>query len=195
MNVDEIKEELKKLQNEHRYVHTEGVAYTSACMAMRYGVDMNQAYLAGLLHDNAKCYSNEEILRRSEEAGLEIRPIERKNPFLLHAKLGAYYAKTLYGVEDEDILAAISYHTTGRPDMSTLEKILFCADYFEPNRRMIPGLPEVRAKAFVDLDQTVHVILRNTLRYLKENSADPEDNIDEMTVSAYEYYKKIKVDE
>ena len=77
--------------------------------------------------------------------------MEQKNPSLLHAKLGVYYAKHRYEIDDEQILAAIRWHTTGRPEMTLLEKIVFLADYIEPNRKLIPGLTQIRQIAFVIL--------------------------------------------
>ena len=115
---------------------------------------------------------------------ISISDIERENPYLLHAKLGAFLAMNKYRVDDKDIVSAILYHTTGRPSMSTLEKIIYIADYIEPNRTKAFNLSEVRRIAFVDLDLTMYLILRDTVEYLKKNPK----NIDVMTIKAYEYY-------
>ena len=112
---------------------------------------------------------------------------EIANPFLLHAKLGAYVARKKYHVTDEDILSAIQYHTTGRTNMSMLEKIVFVADYIEPNRYKAKNLAEIRKMSFADIDEAVYMILRDTLAYLKSNPK----TIDTTTNDAYKYYKEI----
>ena len=118
MSIQKIKEDLKKKLSSKRYEHTMGVEYTSTCLAMRYGADIEKARLAGLLHDCAKYLSS----------GIPVSAYERKNPELLHAKLGACFANELYGVTDPEILSAIIWHTTGCPEMSLLDKIVFIAD-------------------------------------------------------------------
>ena len=118
---------------------------------MRYGEDIEKAQVAGLLHDCAKCIPNDKKIRMCKERQIEISKVELKSPFLLHSKLGAYLAKEKYGVEDPDILSAIMWHTTGRPNMTRLEKIVFTADYIEPQRCKAENLPQVRRLAFHDL--------------------------------------------
>ena len=113
-----------------RYQHTLGVANTSACLAMCHGADMNKAYIAGLLHDCAKCVPDDVKIAECEQFGLPISDIEFESPYLLHSKLGAYYAAHKYNVEDDEICSAIQWHTTGKPAMTLLEKIVFIADYF-----------------------------------------------------------------
>ena len=108
------------------------------------------------------------------------------NPDLIHGKLGAYMAKDKYGVDDPEILSAITYHTTGHPDMSLLDKIIFVADYIEPNRKLIQDLPEIRREAYLDLDKCIVHILKNTLEYLKTTDAA----IDELTQETYDFYVK-----
>jgi len=175
---------LKGKLSPKRYVHSIGVEYTAAALAMAHGEDVNRARLAGLLHDCAKGYSNEEKLKKSLKFGLPVNDVERENPDLLHAKLGAYYAKNKYGVTDPGVLSAITYHTTGHPDMSLLDKIIFVADYIEPNRKMIFELTEIRKEAFSDLDKAVVHILKNTLEYLDGKHVV----IDEMTEKTYRFY-------
>lgn len=112
--------------------------------------------------------------------------MERKNPFLLHAKVGAYLAREKYGIKDPDILNAIQNHTTGRKNMSLLEKIIFVADYIEPGRKHAPNLAEVRKLAFMDIDRALLMILRDTLQYLKASGGD----IDPMTEETWRYYSQ-----
>ena len=104
--IEKISKKLMKELDEDRYRHTQGVMYTSAALAMRYGADLKKALLAGLLHDCAKCIPGHTKIKMCEKYNLEISEIERKNPSLLHAKLGAYLAKDKYDIEDEEILMA-----------------------------------------------------------------------------------------
>ncbi|MDO5293717.1 MAG: bis(5'-nucleosyl)-tetraphosphatase (symmetrical) YqeK [bacterium] len=188
-NVRELCAYLKKTLKPSRYEHTIGVAYTAANMAMRYGEDVKRAFLAGVLHDNAKNVSDDELLEFCEKNKIEVREIERTSKYLLHAKVGAYHVKNTFHIEDPEIASAVCYHTTGKPNMTLLEKIIFTADYIEPNRREIPGLAEVREMVYKDLDQTVYLIAKNTLHYLRSNKNDA--NIDPLTLETYEYYKNL----
>lgn len=182
----DIKKKLKKRLTKDRYVHTLGVANTCAALAMSLGLDIDDAYLAGLLHDCAKCIPDDIKIEKCEKHGIEITEIERNSPYLLHAKLGAYMAKKKFGVENEEILSAICCHTTGKPEMTDLEMILFVADYIEPGRNKAAHLTEIRKMAFHDLRHAVYMILKDTLEYLKK-----KDNlIDDMTEKTYEYYKQ-----
>ena len=189
MDRKEMLDKLSSKLTEKRYVHSLGVEYTAACLAMRYGADLQKARIAGLLHDNAKCLLTEDKLKKSEKLGLPINESERANPDLLHGKLGAYYAKEKYGVKDKEILDAITYHTTGRPEMTLMDKIIFVADYIEPNRKIIFELPEIRKEAFTDIDTSIVHILKNTLEYLDGKT----DIIDEMTEKTYKYYIGIRI--
>lgn len=178
----QLSEELDK----KRYAHTLGVAYTAVSLAMAHETDMYNAYLAGLLHDNAKCISSEKKRKLCKKYDIVLNEAEDKNPDLLHAKLGAIRAREKYHVEDRAVLEAIKYHTTGKPAMTELEKIIYIADYIEPNRKMLPGLPEIRTTAFRDLNRAMVLILKNTLAYLREKGVF----IDPMTLETYEYYKE-----
>ena len=181
--VDMVKK-LKPTLNKKRYVHSVGVEYTAATLAFVHGADVQKARIAGLLHDCAKCIPTDDKLKKAKKLGLPINKCEKANPDLLHGKLGAYYAKEDYGVKDADILAAITNHTTGRPGMSLLEKIIFVADYIEPNRKMIRDLAEIRREAYEDIDKCIVHILGNTLEYLLYK----DTIIDDTTRETYNYY-------
>lgn len=183
----EIKKKLKKELDKNRYQHTLGVMYTASCLAMRYGNDMNQAMLAGLLHDCAKCIPDEKKIQICKKNHITMRNIEEDNPFLLHAKLGAFIAQKEYGIKDTEILHAIEVHTTGAPNMSLLDKIVFVADYIEPNRDKAPNLDEIRTLAFENIDAGVLRILDDTLHFLNKKRG----SIDEKTHETYEYYKDL----
>ncbi|MCI9188626.1 MAG: HD domain-containing protein [Lachnospiraceae bacterium] len=181
-----IRKAVEKIQDARRFEHTLGVEYTAAALAMRYGSNMENARTAGLLHDCAKCLSDEKRLSICKKNHIKVTEVERKNPFLLHAKVGAYLAREKYGIKDPDILNAIQNHTTGRKNMSLLEKIIFVADYIEPGRKHAPNLAEVRKLAFMDIDRALLMILRDTLQYLKASGGD----IDPMTEETWRYYSQ-----
>lgn len=187
MKRQEIEKQLKKELDKARFTHTIGVMYTAAALAMAHNADMEQALYAGLLHDCAKCIPNDEKITLCEQYEITISDAERKSPFLLHAKLGAYYAKTIYGIEDNDILHAIKVHTTGEPEMNLLDKIIYIADYIEPNREQAPNLTFIRKLAFEDLDKAMEKILSDTLQYLTEKGGE----IDPLTQETYHYFHDI----
>lgn len=187
MKRQEIEKQLKKELDKARFTHTIGVMYTAAALAMAHNADMEQALYAGLLHDCAKCIPNDEKITLCEQYEITISDAERKSPFLLHAKLGAYYAKTIYGIEDKDILHAIKVHTTGEPEMNLLDKIIYVADYIEPNRAQAPNLTFIRKLAFEDLDKAMEKILSDTLHYLAEKGGE----IDPLTQETYHYFHDI----
>ncbi|MCM1543350.1 MAG: bis(5'-nucleosyl)-tetraphosphatase (symmetrical) YqeK [Blautia sp.] len=181
-----LRKEIEKVQDEKRFEHTLGVEFTAAALAMRYGADVHSAQTAGLLHDCAKCLTDRERVSICKKHDIPMTELEKANPFLLHAKVGAYLARKRYGIKDQDILNAIRYHTTGRPGMSLLEKIVFIADYMEPGRNHAPNLDEIRKLAFTDIDWTLLKILSDTLEYLDSGNGD----MDPMTRKTWEYYKK-----
>ncbi|MDD6327903.1 MAG: bis(5'-nucleosyl)-tetraphosphatase (symmetrical) YqeK, partial [Lachnospiraceae bacterium] len=150
MNHEKMMERLKTNIKAKRFEHSLGVEYTAACLAYVHGADVEKARIAGLLHDCAKGIPTKEKLEKALKHGLPVNSFEKNNPDLLHAKLGAYYARYKYEIKDIDILNAITYHTTGRPDMSLLEKIIYVADYIEPNRKPIDELDIIRKEAFID---------------------------------------------
>lgn len=181
----ELTASMKKELDEKRFRHTLSVAHTASAMAMCYGYDPYKAYLAGLLHDCAKCISHDKKLSLCVKYGIDANTVEEKNPDLLHAKLGSYLAHAKYGIEDEEIISAILYHTTGKPAMSMLEKIIYIADYIEIHRKSLPSMEKARRLAFLDLNACMKVILESTLSFLQEKAAP----VDEITRETYEYYK------
>ena len=185
LDTHKIKKQLSKSLDHKRYEHTLGVAYTAAALAMCHGEDIVKAELAGLLHDCAKCLDNEKKIHICEKHHINISEAEQRNPFLLHAKVGAHLAYKKYRAEDTDVLNAILYHTTGRPEMSLLEKIVYIADYIEPGRDQAPNLSYIRELSFHDLDKALIKILEDSLEHLKES----EKEIDPMTQKTYDYYK------
>lgn len=184
-DIRKIRKSMEKKLDSKRFEHTLGVAYTACALAMRHGADCNNALLAGMLHDCAKCLTNEKRLSICEKYNIAINEAEQKNPFLLHAKVGSFLAMKKYGVTDKDVINAILNHTTGRPGMSDLEKIIWLADYIEPGRKQAPNLEAVRKAAFEDLNQALLLALEDTLAYLHSGNLE----IDSMTQKTYDFYK------
>ena len=187
IDICKLQKKMKKALEEKRYEHTLGVAYTAANLAFVYGYDEKKAFIAGLLHDSAKCLSHQKRLGICKKNHIEITPVEEENPVLLHAKVGAFLAKEKYGICDKEILDAICYHTTGKPQMSLLEKIIYVADYIEPHRKKLPRLSEIRKTCFEDLDMAIYMILENSLNYLEKGNT----KIDTKTEETYLFYKKL----
>jgi len=185
MKITEIKEKLRSTLKSSRYEHTIGVAYTAASLAMCYDSSLvEKALIAGLLHDCGKFMSDKENFKYCKEHSIELSEYEIETPGLIHAKIGVDMAKRIYGETDKCILDAIRWHTTGRPDMSLLEKIIFTADYIEPARDHDPLLPKLREMAFKDLDRCIVNIYHNTLNYINGSGK----KLDPMTTKAYEFY-------
>ena len=183
-----MRKKLKGELDKERYDHTIGVMHTAGCMAMIYGADLDAALTAGLLHDCAKCIPNDKKIEMCNKYHINISAAELSNPGLLHAKLGAYIAWKKYRIEDEEILHAIASHTTGRPAMTLLEKIIYIADFIEPGRSEAPNLPAVRELAFVDIDKCLYKILEDSLAYLEKKGVA----IDPMTEKTFLYYKELQ---
>ena len=179
-----IRDSIEKEMDEKRFAHTLGVAYTAAMLASIHGIPQDTALLAGLLHDCAKCYSDEKMFSLCSKNNVSFSVTESKNTALLHGKVGAIIAYKKYAVDDETILNAIRYHTTGRPEMTLLDKIIYVADYIEPGRKALPNLSEIRKLAFQDLDAALIMILENILNYLESCGKET----DPATRETYEYY-------
>lgn len=171
----------------HRYIHSVGVAGIAVTLSMKYGEDPYKAQIAGILHDCAKCFTDEELIKACRKRNIPITEFEEKNGFLLHAKYGSYLAEQKYGIKDTDILNAIKWHSTGREAMSLLEKIIYISDFIEPTRNKAENLGKIRDAAFNgdNIDEPLIMIMRDTINYLTLN----DDCIDMTTMKAYEYYK------
>lgn len=170
-----------------RYEHSLSVSYTCVSLAMRYGCDLGKAELAGLLHDCGKRYSDDIILKKCRKHGIFFTSDEEEAPAVLHANYGAWLAKHKYGIDDPEILSAILYHTTGKPEMTALEKIVYIADYIEPRRYKADDLPRMRMLAYQDLDETIYRILKGTLDYLGKKKG----KVALVTLKAFDYYQEI----
>ena len=139
MNYTKISEEnilkwLSENLSEERYSHSLGTAECAKELAEKFGENADKAYITGLLHDCAKCFSNEK-LKEIIDSNLHVEECEMLNYKTLHAPVSAYIAEKDFGVTDKEILSAIRWHTLGRIGMTTFEKIIFLADKIEPNTR------------------------------------------------------------
>lgn len=166
MKFEHLLVQMKERMPEKRYVHTKGVAMTAIRLAKKYGEDPEKAEIAGILHDSVK-YADKEWLK-------QIIISENMDPVLLefhhelwHAPVGSYVAKHEFKIEDEDILQAIKYHTTGRAGMSNLEKIIYISDMIEPSRQFF-GVDVLREKAEKDLDDSMISCIAHSITFLIE---------------------------
>ena len=184
-DLENIQKKLEKKLKKERFQHTLGVMYTAGSLAMRYSVNLEEALTSGLLHDCGKFCSVKEQIKLCQKHHIKLTKTELEAPALIHAKLGAYLAEKKYGIDNPRVLDAIRYHTTGRPHMSMMDKIIYLADYIEPGRKMIPGLTEIRELSFTDIEQAVCQCAKSTLKYLEKSKRF----IDPMTKATYEYYK------
>ena len=164
--MNKMKDIQNKLINdigEKRFKHSLRVAETAVKLADNYGLDPKKAYLAGLIHDCAKY--NEEAYIKKYNIDFSIYPVSSIKDPVLHSFLGAEVAKKVYNVYDGDVLKAIEYHTTGRPDMSDLEKIIFIADAIEPARDF-EGIEKIRKLAFENLNKAMLNLLDSNIIFL-----------------------------
>jgi predicted HD superfamily hydrolase involved in NAD metabolism len=161
---------VKKQLTEHRYQHTVGVMETAIELAERYGADKKKAELAAIFHDYAKFRPKEEMKQIILEQNMP-KDLLLYNTELWHAPVGAYLVEKEAGIKDDEILDAIRYHTSGRANMTLLEKVIYLADYIEPGR-IFPGVEEVRELAKQDLNIALVKALQNTIQFLmKKNQA------------------------
>lgn len=158
---------VEKQLTEHRYQHTLGVVKTAKKLAKLYNVNKEKAELAAIFHDYAKFRSKEEmkhiIINEKMEPDLLLYGSE-----LWHAPVGAFLVEKEVGIQDEEILNAIRYHTTGHPSMKTLDKVIFLADFIEPNRSF-KGVEEARTVAKKDLNEGVLFAIRHTTNFLMKH--------------------------
>lgn len=155
---------LKKMVSSKRLKHSLGVRDVAIDLAKRYGVEVRKARIAGILHDCAKGISNNHLLKKARKFGIVVDDVIISVPALLHGPVGAELAKRKFEIDNEDILNAIRIHTLGAEKMNILEKIVFLADYIEPNRNC-SGLDELRKKAKSNLDLAVRMACDRTLQY------------------------------
>ena len=169
LTVDELRPIAMSYLKPKRMPHVLGTEEEAARLARRFGADETKARVAGLLHDCTKKLDMTEQLALCEKYGIQLDPLERKALKLLHAKTGAAIARHVYGVDDE-VYQAILYHTTGRANMTLLEKILYLADYIEPSREFAndPDVVRLRETVYDDLDRGLLLGLTMTVQEMED---------------------------
>ncbi len=174
LSFDRLQETSLCLHNRKRVPHVIGCSETAARLARRYGADETDAMRAGILHDVTKVLNGQEQLKLCDQYAIILDNFERLNPKLLHAKTGAVVAERIFG-ENPAVCEAIRWHTTGKADMSTLEKIVYLADYMEPNRSF-DGVEKLRRAAERDLDEAVYLGLTMTMEQLRAGRREIDKN-------------------
>ncbi len=149
----------------HRYIHTLGVIKSAVELSEIYNEDKERAKLAALIHDIAKDIDENEQIKLVREFSIKIDRISMVQPSLFHGPLASFMAERDFGIGDDEILKAIKYHTTGRANMSKLEKIIYLSDYIEVGRNF-PGIENLRREARNNLDKAMLLALDNSIQYI-----------------------------
>lgn len=176
-------EQTKSYLSARRVPHVQGVWEQAVLLARRWGEDEYDAAEAGILHDITKNLSYEKQLKLCKKYGIMLSIAEKESPALLHAITGAALARDRFGIPDR-IYGAIRWHTTGKPEMTRLEKIIYLADYTEPNRDF-EGVEPLRALSFEDLDAAMALGLKMSLEEIRGRGIEPFRD----TIDAYESFK------
>ena len=187
MNMDYIKKKIsdyiEKNLSEKRRIHTEGVRKTAVMLAEKYGEDVDKAEVAALCHDMYRGINIDLLNDYVNQLGLDKKYLD--NPNLAHGKIAAVMIKKEYGIDDQDIINAVSFHTTGRAGMSELEKIIYLADAIEPGRDY-PSVNQLREAVDRGLDEALIMSLERTIEYVRQQG----HFLDEDTLKARDYYLK-----
>lgn len=187
---DKLREVGTALLKKKRVAHVLGCAETAVKLARRYGEDENVALRAGLLHDVTKAIDGEDQLLLVDKYGIVISDFERRHPKLLHAKTGAAVAKHVFGESDE-VVEAIYWHTTGKADMTLMEKIIYLADYMEPTRNF-PGVDDLREVVWRDIDEGLKMGLEFCIAELRrENKTVCTDSSDALSFITAELERRM----
>ncbi|GAA0124327.1 hypothetical protein UT300019_02280 [Clostridium sp. CTA-19] len=166
VNETEIYQYIRGALRPKRYTHTLGVLETAESLCEIYGCDKYKTRIAALLHDCAKNMSDDELIKITKENNLiEVDETIKHSPMLLHGFVGAYIAGEKFNINDVDIINSIKYHTTGRPNMSILEKIIYVSDGIEPSRKF-EGVDDIREVAIKDLDKALLMMYNQTIKYI-----------------------------
>lgn len=183
-SIEKIKAHIEKNFSEKRKKHTYGVANTALELAKQYGCDEYKAELAALFHDLYRSIPINVLNYHVKHLELDKKYIDNAN--LSHGKIASIMIQRDFNISDEDIINAVSYHTTGRPNMSLLEKIIYIADAVEPNRNY-PGVDELRRVVKEDLDKAIYMSLSRTIDYVSSEG----NYLDEDTIHAKAYFEEI----
>ena len=165
ISIDEMTVYLKNNLIENRYIHVLGVVETAIKLAQINEVDEKKAEIAALAHDIAKNMTIYELKEIIDKNNIELSYDEEENQEIWHSIVGPIVAKEVFKIEDEEILSAMRWHTTGKENMSKLDKVIYMADMIEPNRNF-KGVDVLRRETFKDLDNGVLQGLNHTIKYL-----------------------------
>ena len=165
MTFQQLRQTLRQRLSTRRFEHSLSVSETAGQLAARHGADIEKARIAGLLHDCARDMPRNTLLHTAEAFGIVMGSIERKELALLHAPIGARLAKSVYGVTDPEIIAAIASHTVGGPNLGLLSVIIYLADYIEPNRSF-PGVDTLRSLAQTSLPAAMLEAYDHSIQYI-----------------------------
>jgi nicotinate-nucleotide adenylyltransferase len=165
MEISDYKKLLKQMLSEKRYNHSLCVADEAKRLAIKYGANEDDMYLAGLLHDITKFMPNEEQLKLFDDFGIMLTENEKSTPEIWHAMSGAIYIERFLQIKNRDILSAVRYHTTAKANMSLNEKIIYVADLTAADRNY-PDVEEIREKSNKSLEETMVAILKFTINNL-----------------------------
>ncbi|MBU5335231.1 bis(5'-nucleosyl)-tetraphosphatase (symmetrical) YqeK [Intestinibacter bartlettii] len=170
IDTEKIIEKLNTMLKPNRLTHSINVANCAVKLSEIYGCDKEKAYLAGLVHDCAKYFTKEQIDSYVKKYNIELDPLEIDNIALSHSVIGSFVIQDVFNIQDMDIINAVRYHTTGRENMSILEKIIFMADMIEEGRDF-PGVDELRNLSFSgQLDKALITSFNNTIKFVIENN-------------------------
>lgn len=165
MNLENIKEKLEASLSPKRFNHSINVMNTAVLLAKRFGEDEDKARIAGLLHDCARDIRGPRMYDMCKAYNIELDYLRAAQPELIHGELGVYVVKEQYNIQDKQVLSAILWHTTGCEKMTSLDKIIFLADYIEP-ARSFNGVEEARRLAYEDLNRAMLYALDRTIKYV-----------------------------
>lgn len=175
MELSDFEKIIQQKLSAKRFMHSKNVCSSAISLAKKYGFDENKAAVAGILHDITKELELKEHLKLCEKYNIELDEIEKNEVKLLHSITGAYLIKNEFGIENQDIFNAIRYHTTGRADMSLLEKIIYLADYIEPARDF-SGVEELRQKSFNNIDDALMMAFEMSIKEILEKNRQVHKN-------------------
>ena len=170
LSLEALQQRVTALLKPNRVAHVLGCRAAAVALAKRWGADVTDAARAGLLHDITKALNGDLQLTLCNAYGIILDAFSKENPKTLHALTGSLVAERIFG-EAPEIVSAIRSHTTGKAGMNTLEKIIYVADYMEPNRDF-PGVARLRELAFSDIDAALKLGLEMTLEHLKRQGAE-----------------------
>lgn len=170
MEYKQMEEKLKEMLPERRLQHSFNVSKCAVKLSKIYNCDEEKAKIAGLVHDCAKYFTDDQIENCIKKFNIELDSLEENNIALSHSVIGSYVAKEVFNIDDEEIINAIKYHTTGRENMSILEKVIYMADLIEEGRNF-PKVEELRELTYSGkLEEALLMSFNNTIKFVIDNN-------------------------